>query len=126
MHTTRHGYTLQYRSFDDASMFAQMDAFAQRCSDLLEICEGQIQFARKATATNTLAPTATTTASTTVTNSTATSSSASSTLPLPEFGGTRGQEVGKALLGIQVTLLFYNSYCTLHIVQCTRESMLWW
>eukprot|EP00953_Heterococcus_sp_UTEX-ZZ885_P015394 8670-Heterococcus_DN1.PRE.5 len=93
--------TSRHWSFDDASMFAQMDAFAQRCSDLLEICEGQIQFARKATATKTLAPTATSTTGTTATNSATASSSTSSTLPLPEFGGTRGQEVGKALLGIQ-------------------------
>jgi dynein heavy chain, axonemal len=111
-------------------MFAQMDAFAQRCSDLLEVCEGQIQFARKATATNTLAPTAASTAGTTATNSTATSGSTSSTLPLPEFGGTRGQEVGKALLGIQVKLLSYILYFILYIV-CHGvftliNAVVWW
>ena len=28
-------------------IFAQIDAFAQRCRDLLEVCEGQLQFAKK-------------------------------------------------------------------------------
>jgi hypothetical protein len=31
-------------SFPEASIFAQTDAFVQRCSDLLEICEDQLQF----------------------------------------------------------------------------------
>jgi dynein heavy chain len=29
------------------SIFAQIEAFVQRCNDLIEICDGQIQFARK-------------------------------------------------------------------------------
>lgn len=33
--------------FDQSSIFAQIDAFVRRCRDLLEVCEGQIQFARK-------------------------------------------------------------------------------
>ena len=33
-------------NFDIASIFAQVDAFVQRCRDLLEVCEGQMQFAR--------------------------------------------------------------------------------
>eukprot|EP00736_Rhodelphis_marinus_P013382 Rmarinus@m.14828 len=32
-------------SFDESSIFAQIDAFVQRCRDLLEVCEGQLQFA---------------------------------------------------------------------------------
>jgi dynein heavy chain len=32
---------------DDASVFAQIDAFVQRCRDLIEICENQMQFVRK-------------------------------------------------------------------------------
>lgn len=32
---------------DDASIFAQIDAFVQRCRDLIEICEAQMQFVRK-------------------------------------------------------------------------------
>ena len=63
--------------FDDASIFAQIDAFVQRCRDLLEVCEGQIQFARKSTETKGEAG------------------------PLPVFGGSRGQEITKALLEIQ-------------------------
>jgi dynein heavy chain len=34
-------------NFETSNIFAQIDAFLQRCRDLLEICEGQIQFARK-------------------------------------------------------------------------------
>jgi dynein heavy chain len=67
------------RKFDDASIFAQIDAFVQRCSDLLEICEGQIQFSRKS------------------------SSAGGMSCNLPEFGGARGPEITKALLGIQAS-----------------------
>ena len=31
----------------DETIFAENEAFIQRCKDLLEICEGQLQFARK-------------------------------------------------------------------------------
>lgn len=34
-------------NFDAANIFAQIDAFVQRCRDLLEVCEGQLQFARQ-------------------------------------------------------------------------------
>eukprot|EP00752_Nemacystus_decipiens_P009956 g8879.t1 len=64
--------------FDDASIFAQIDAFIQRCSELLEVCESQIQLARKTMGAG-----------------------GGASGPLPEFGGTRGQEITKALLGIQ-------------------------
>ena len=50
-----------------------------RCRDLLEVCEGQIQFARKSKETQ------------------------GQPGPLPQFGGTRGQEITKALLGIQAS-----------------------
>ena len=36
-------------SFESDAIFAQIEAFIQRCLDLKEICEGQIQFARKGT-----------------------------------------------------------------------------
>merc|ERR1719502_2435463 len=71
--------TKQHWDFDDASIFAQIDAFVQRCRDLLEVCEGQIQFARKSSETH------------------------GKPGPLPQFGGTRGQEITKALLGIQAS-----------------------
>ncbi|CAM9297171.1 unnamed protein product, partial [Ectocarpus sp. 12 AP-2014] len=54
-----------------------IDAFVQRCSELLEVCESQIQLARK------------------------TMGEGGESGALPEFGGTRGQEITKALLGIQ-------------------------
>jgi dynein heavy chain len=63
--------------FDDASIFAQTDAFVQRCRDLLEVCEGQIQFCRKSSGTN------------------------GKPGALPRFGGTRGHEITKALVEIQ-------------------------
>ncbi|RHY32696.1 hypothetical protein DYB32_002341, partial [Aphanomyces invadans] len=59
--------------FDDTSIFAQVDAFVQRCRELLEVCEGQIQFARKGKGSSSL----------------------------PCFGGNRGQEIVKSLMGIE-------------------------
>ncbi len=60
--------------FDESSIFAQIDAFVQRCRDLLEVCEGQIQFARK------------------LPNGVA---------PIPFFGGTNGPEIAKSLEEIE-------------------------
>lgn len=62
---------------DEPSIFAQVDAFVQRCRDLLEVCEGQIQFARKA--------------------------EGGAQRPLPCFGGARAVEVAKSLMDIQGT-----------------------
>ncbi|OQR83321.1 dynein heavy chain [Achlya hypogyna] len=59
--------------FDDTSIFAQVDAFVQRCRELLEVCEGQIQFARKG----------------------------GGSTNLPCFGGNRGLEIVKSLMGIE-------------------------
>lgn len=53
------------------NMSLQIDAFVQRCSELLEVCESQIQLARK----------------------TMGGGGGWASGPLPEFGGTRGQEV---------------------------------
>ena len=50
--------------FNHKSIFAQIDAFVQRCLDLKEICEGQLQFARKG---------------------------GDNTMPI--FGGTKGREI---------------------------------
>jgi hypothetical protein len=33
--------------FDESRIFAQIDAYVQRCRDLLEVCEWQIQFSQK-------------------------------------------------------------------------------
>ena len=62
---------------DRSSIFAQIDAFVQRCRDLQEVCEGQTQFARKA--------------------------AGGTTAELPVFGGARGAEVSSQLLAIQTT-----------------------
>ncbi|XP_066578473.1 dynein axonemal heavy chain 2 [Amia ocellicauda] len=65
---------------DQTSIFAQVDAFLQRCRDLLEVCECQQHFARWEDGTQT---------------------------PLPCFGGCQGPEVGRSLLEVQGT--FYKS-----------------
>ncbi|KAJ3195453.1 Dynein heavy chain 2, axonemal [Irineochytrium annulatum] len=61
--------------FDQSSIFAQIDAFVQRCRDLLEVCEGQIQFSRKINGEK---------------------------APIPFFGGSRGPEVAKSLEDIEM------------------------
>ncbi|RKP21179.1 hypothetical protein ROZALSC1DRAFT_20732 [Rozella allomycis CSF55] len=74
--------------FDESSIFAQIDAFVQRCRDLLEVCEGQMQFARKQVN--------------------------GEKLPIPKFGGTKGPETAKSLEDIeraferQLNLLWEN------------------
>lgn len=64
---------------EDASIFAQIDAFVQRCRDLIEVCESQMQFARKSSITKGLPG------------------------PLPQFGGTKSQEIVDGINGIQVS-----------------------
>ena len=64
-------------NIDDASIFAQIDAFVQRCRDLIEVCESQMQFCRKSASTKEHAG------------------------PLPQFGGTKAQEIADGILGIQ-------------------------
>eukprot|EP00741_Cyanophora_paradoxa_P024938 tig00000056_g24072.t1 len=63
---------------DESSIFAQIDAFVQRCKDLIEVCEGQMQFARKASAAPGFRG------------------------PMPSFGGTRGPEITKSINDIQI------------------------
>lgn len=62
---------------DEASIFAQIDAFVQRCRDLLELCESQMQFCRKSAATKGKAG------------------------PIPQFGGTKAPEIVAGIKGIQ-------------------------
>jgi dynein heavy chain len=62
-------YTKQTWDFDQSSIFAQIDAFVQRCRDLIEVCEGQIQFARKL--------------------------NSGKKEPIPIFGGSKGPEIAK-------------------------------
>ena len=44
----RRGTGKSWDAFDESSIFAQIDAFVQRCKDLLEVCEALTQFAPKA------------------------------------------------------------------------------
>jgi dynein heavy chain len=62
---------------EGASIFAQIDAFVQRCRDLVEVCENQIQFVRKSSANG------------------------SNPGPVPQFGGTKAQEIVDGIEGIQ-------------------------
>eukprot|EP00794_Sanderia_malayensis_P010712 gene10712-11859_t len=61
---------------DQTSIFAQVDAFVQRCKDLLEVCDGQMHFARKKNASKT---------------------------ELPIFAGVKGPEIVRGLLEIEAT-----------------------
>ena len=72
----RYGRTWE---IEDASVFAQMDAFVQRCRDLIEVCESQMQFCRKSAATG------------------------GSPGPIPKFGGSKAQEIVDGISGIQLS-----------------------
>ena len=61
---------------DETSIFAQVDAFIQRCRDLLEVVEGQMDFARY---------------------------SEGKKKPIPCFGGCRGPEVTRSWKEIEHT-----------------------
>lgn len=74
-------YTKRNWDFDQSSIFAQIDAFVQRCRDLLEVCEGQIQFARKI--------------------------AGGKKAPIPFFGGSKGPEIAKSLEDIEFTFDHY-------------------
>ena len=56
------------------SIFAQIDAFVQRCTELKEICEGQLQFAGKGKDNQ-----------------------------IPKFGGSRGVEIENILTEIRLS-----------------------
>ena len=64
--------------FDVASVFAQVEAFVQRCRELLEVCASRMQFARRP------------------------GSAGSAAGAPPELGGARGNELAKALRDIEV------------------------
>jgi dynein heavy chain len=63
--------------FEPTSIFAQVEAFVQRCRDLGEICEGQQQFAFKTTP------------------------GSGDAAPLPVFGGIKGADTTRALMSIK-------------------------
>ena len=64
---------------DDASVFAQIDAFVQRCRDLIDVCENQMQFVRKSAMTK------------------------GTPGSIPHFGGTKAQEIVSGIRGIQIS-----------------------
>ncbi|XP_052771051.1 dynein axonemal heavy chain 2-like [Mya arenaria] len=61
---------------DKSSIFAQVDAFVQRCKDLLEVCQAQIHFARREEGEKT---------------------------DMPHFAGQKGPEIMRGLLEIETT-----------------------
>ncbi|KAK3095642.1 hypothetical protein FSP39_017066 [Pinctada imbricata] len=65
---------------DKSSIFAQIDAFIQRCKDLIEVCEAQIHFARREDGQAT---------------------------EMPHFAGQKGPEIARGLLEIE-TAFFRN------------------
>lgn len=67
--------------FEESAIFAEIDAFVQRCRDMWEVCEGQIQFCRRSLFPVPDGPEG----------------------QLPAFGGTKGLEIQKSLLDIQKT-----------------------
>jgi dynein heavy chain len=64
-------------TFDEATIFAEADAFVQRCRDLTEVCRGQQQFQRKSAATG------------------------GAPGPLPVFGGSSSGAIGAEMARIQ-------------------------
>ncbi|KAL0484096.1 dynein heavy chain, partial [Acrasis kona] len=66
--------------YDKSSVFAEIDAFVQRCNELLEVCEAQTQFGSRAGSED---------------------SEYSNKNGLPSFGGTKGPETMKNLLEIR-------------------------
>lgn len=60
--------------FSSNSIFAQVEAFVQRCSELIEICEGQLQFAMKG-----------------------------SNMNMPKFGGSKASQIVNILYEIKST-----------------------
>ena len=75
---------------DHNSIFAQVDAFVQRCKDLIDVCDGQMHFARWQDGEK---------------------------IPLPYFHGARGPEITRNLLEIETT--FDNNLWILRNVKKT-------
>jgi len=66
-------------NFNKGSIFSEIEAFGTRCSDLLVVCEGQLQFARKGAETK----------------------------ELPHFGGKRGPIIKKDIEEIEDSFVKY-------------------
>ncbi|XP_045081518.1 dynein axonemal heavy chain 2 isoform X2 [Coregonus clupeaformis] len=78
LHTSQlhHKYSSKGWVLDQTSIFALVDAFVQRCKDLLEVCDCQQQFARREEGEQ---------------------------IPLPCFAGRQGAEVTRSLLEMEST-----------------------
>ena len=74
-----------WSQLDTTSIFAQVEAFMQRCADLTEVAEAQVQFARKSVP------------------------GSGSRAPLPALGGLRGVELARSLSTIERTFAEYAS-----------------
>ena len=86
-------------------IFAQLDAFSQRCHNLLEVCEGQLQFARKNIAIA-KAPPANASSDPTPSDAASVVATVPTVAPratLPVFGGHNGSETEKSLAEIEAT-----------------------
>ena len=73
----------EHWKLNDASIFAEMDAFVQRCDDLIDICNGRIQFIQLL--------------------GDVVDNSKSATRPI--FGWTNGPEIGSSIQAIQEAFL---------------------
>lgn len=73
---SQHKYSEKGWVLDQSSIFAQVDAFVQRCRDLIEVCNCQIHFARWCDGEKT---------------------------KMPILGGQRGPEISRSLLEIEET-----------------------
>ena len=82
--------------FKESSIFAQIDAFVQRCKDLEEVCDGKIQFSRRGSAAGSSSTTTTTT-------------TAGSSTSLPVFGGMQGPSISRAIIGLSQQFERYMS-----------------
>lgn len=71
-----HRYSPQGWVLDKSAVFAQVDAFVQRCRDLVEVCECQVHFKRMEDGEQT---------------------------EMPHFGGQRGPEIARGLLEIEAS-----------------------
>ncbi|XP_036403568.1 dynein heavy chain 2, axonemal [Megalops cyprinoides] len=78
LHTSQlhHKYSTEGWVLDPTSIFALVDAFIQRCEDLLEVCDCQEHFARRLEGDKT---------------------------PLPCFAGRQGEELTRSLLEMEAT-----------------------
>jgi len=141
-------------NFDPSThgIFAQMDAFVQRCHNLIEVCEGQMQFARKGHVINkgfdeddqkkdeddeddederrrkrARARTGEGTNGSDAPSS-ANTASATGQLDLPAFGGSRGAEIEKSLFEIEaafdkhITRLRHLDYNILNVKATSWHS----